>query len=129
MYVNARYNVKTKWQASDRNWLMKDGWFDRLARTVEEDRRSMRALSIEAGHGPNFVSQMFKDGKEPGGEKLMSLLEVLGAEASAYVLLGIKVSADEMEMLRAYSKLDAAPRQTFRTLLETLSSQEADELQ
>ena len=99
---------------------MKDGWLERLSEAINEDKRSMRALSLEAGLGPNFISQMFNDGKDPGGDKLLSILEVLDQSAIAYIFLGIRIGPDDLAMLREYSAIPEGARQRFREFLRAL---------
>lgn len=39
---------------------MMEAWFDRLVRAVEADGRSLRALSLAIGAGPNYVHYNLK---------------------------------------------------------------------
>jgi len=100
---------------------MKDGWFERLSEVISDDPRSMRALSLEAGLGPNFISQMLKDKKDPGGERLFSILSKLDQSAIAFIFLGIRINSDDLEMLSLYSELSEQARQQFRGFLGALS--------
>lgn len=40
---------------------MHDGWFERLVAVIKADERDMKALSLEAGFGQNYVQQMVKE--------------------------------------------------------------------
>ena len=99
---------------------MKEGWFERLSAAISEDPRSMRALSLEAGLGPNFISQMLNEGKDPGGDKLVSILSVTDRSAFAFVFLGLKITAEDLEMLQRFSDLPPQTRDHFRGLLDSL---------
>lgn len=65
---------------------MNDGWRDRLLKAIDEDGRSDRAISLSAGLGPNFVSQMrgtkASAPKKPNIEYVRKLALVLGKELS-----------------------------------------------
>lgn len=80
----------------------------------------MRALSIAAGRGPNFISQMIKDKKQPGADNLAQILEHFTQEDSLYVITGLRLSADELELITAVSALSVDSRRVFLEFLETL---------
>lgn len=68
---------------------MKDGWRERLLAAIDEDGRSDRAISLAAGLGPNFISQMrgtkSAAPKKPNIEYVRRLAAVLGKELSSIV--------------------------------------------
>lgn len=68
---------------------MKDGWRERLLAAIDADGRSDRAISLAAGLGPNFVSQMrgtkSSAPKKPNIEYVRKLALVLGKELSSIV--------------------------------------------
>ena len=84
---------------------MKDTWLDRLHEAVKKDARSLRAISTEAGCGPNFLQQLLKNEKEPGADKLARILDVLGRETSLYVLTGIHMTDEDREFLEIITRL------------------------
>lgn len=86
---------------------MKNDWFHRLVSAIEHDGRSLREISFAAKCGPNYVQQMIKDGKAPGSDRLGRLLDVLGSATSLYVLTGVKVSEEDLEVLRIIQSLPA----------------------
>lgn len=79
---------------------MNDEWLDRLLECVKRDGRSMRAISVAAGNGPNWLQQVFKDKKDPGFNRLAKTLDVLGTGAILYVITGTKLGEDDAELLR-----------------------------
>lgn len=68
---------------------MKDGWRERLLAAIDDDGRSDRAISLAAGLGPNFVSQMRGTQgaapKKPNIEYVRKLAATLGKELSSIV--------------------------------------------
>ena len=84
---------------------MEKGWYKRLVAVIEDDRRDMKAISLEAGCGPNYVQQMIKDGKQPGIDRFINILAVLGRPASLHVILGDDLNAEDEELIRLISGL------------------------
>lgn len=93
-------------------------WRERLKERVEADERSMRAISVAAGHGPNFIQQLLKDGKEPGFQKLVDLLSVLGPDAAVYVTTGIRLGTEDQ--LRATLTANGLPANELETILDII---------
>lgn len=89
---------------------MEKDWLNRLIAAIENDGRSMRAISIAAGCGPNFVQQMVRTGREPGADHLTRILDTLGRDAALYVMSGIKITEDDLDFLRAMQGLSAESR-------------------
>lgn len=73
---------------------MENEWRERLEAVISADRRSLRAISKEAGFGENYVQQMLKDEKQPTFPRLAKVLSVLGARATVYVTTGIAQDPD-----------------------------------
>lgn len=97
---------------------MKDGWVSRLRAAIEEDGRSLRALSIAAGLGPNYLEQTFSRGSSPVQQKLAAVLDQLGQEAAIYIYTGVKANAQTIEYL---NYLAAAPEDLRRSTLDLLA--------
>lgn len=97
---------------------MAEGWRERLKERIDQDERSMRALSRAIGHGPNFVQQLLKDGKDPGFQKLADLLSVLGPDATVYVTSGIRLGTPDQ--LRATLAANGLPENELNTVLEII---------
>lgn len=93
-------------------------WRERLKERVEADERSMRAISMAAGHGPNFIQQLLKDGKEPGFQKLVDLLSVLGPDAAVYVTTGIRLGTEDQ--LRATLTANGLPANELATVMDII---------
>ena len=80
-------------------------WIERLQLAVEMDGRSLRKLSLKAGLGPNFLSQLFADQKEPGVNKFLAVLNVLGAESALFVVMGLRFDDADEELVRSVLNL------------------------
>lgn len=104
---------------------MAETWFDRLDAAVKQDGRSLRALSIAAGCGPNFLQQMLRDRKEPGVDRFLSILNQLGTGATLYVLTGQEFGKDDEDALKLFLDLDADLRQRAAAILDALKAREA----
>ncbi len=101
---------------------MNETWIDRLSLAVERDGRSLRRISSEAGLGTNFLQQLFRDRKEPGVEKLLSVLNVLGTSSLLYVLTGREFSRDDEAFLKLVLNMDPALRSSSMAFLQSLRS-------
>jgi len=104
--------------------MMEDGWFDRLCEVVIADKRSLRAISMEAGLGQNYLSQMISDGKAPGTEKLSSILRQFPGEIAPYVLLNIRITSADLSMLHRFSKMKPGAQAAFESFLGQLEVDE-----
>ena len=83
---------------------MSDKWLDRLHETLQDNPKSLRAISKAAGCGPNYLQQMLRNGKEPGADRLARILDVLGREKSLYVLTGIDISKEDRELFEIVTR-------------------------
>jgi hypothetical protein len=104
--VNTRNNVRA--QKSDPCYPagMEKEWQKRFEARVEQDGRSARAISLAAGLGPNFVQQMLKTGREPGIDKFLAVLGVMGTSSALYVLTGQDFTEQDAEFLRLVGGMD-----------------------
>lgn len=98
-----------------------DGWLDRLQVAVDADERSARAISLAAGLGPNYLSELLSTKKEPGIEKFLRLCRELHVSAS-YVLTGTAVSQDAEEMLGILAALPGEEQETLFRLARQLKA-------
>lgn len=106
---------------------MEPGWLERFKETLETLKSrgvSMSALSLKAGRGRNFVQQMLTTGRDPGIEKLSSVLEHIPEADAIYVVTGIRITARDLELLRA---LDGQPEGVLDGLLGTLHALQKNE--
>jgi len=81
-----------------------DGWLDRLRGALERDGRSARAVSIAAGFGPNYLSELLNSQKEPGIDKVMRLCKELNV-APGYIVTGVDLSAQGEEYAANFASL------------------------
>lgn len=104
---------------------MVEGWYQRFVNAIEQDGRDLKAISLAARCGENYVQQMLRDGKRPSVDKFMSILGVLGSASAFYVLMGIEMTDEDEAFFRAALSLDPALKaeayRFFRTLQETTS--------
>lgn len=98
-----------------------DGWLDRLRFAMKADGRSARAVSIAAGLGPNYLSELLLSKKEPGIEKFLRICQELHV-SSSYVLTGTEVSQDAEEMLGILASLPAEEQETLFRLARQLKA-------
>lgn len=99
---------------------MDDGWRKRIRTAIEDSGKSYREVSVAAGLGVNFVSEMLSSGKDPGASKLSKLCTTLGLSLT-YVLTGVEMSAEDEEFLQLVSDL---PDQERAHLLGMLRARE-----
>lgn len=80
-------------------------WRIRLQAAIDRDGRSFRDISISAGLSHGYLHGVLSDGKEPTLDRFMKVCAELGVSAT-YILLGVNVSAETEEIVRA---LEANP--------------------
>ncbi len=79
---------------------MESGWRRRLKEMADSDGRSARQISLDAGCGPNYLSEMLKD-KDPTVGKLLDILAELGGASLFYVLTGLRLTERDVPFLEA----------------------------
>lgn len=84
---------------------MKGGWEKRLREAIDEDGRSMRAISLASGLGPNYVEQTFNRGSSPTQNKLAAIMDQLGAPAALYIYTGVRMTPLTLKLLDHLSKV------------------------
>jgi transcriptional regulator with XRE-family HTH domain len=94
-------------------------WKSRLEQAIKDDGRSMRALSLEAELGPNYLSEVFREGKEPGVEKMMKVCDVLKVSFT-HIVTGVDLDQDDEDFLRLLSDLEAEDRSALVALARKL---------
>lgn len=101
---------------------MSKDWFTRFIEVIERDGRDMKAISLEAGCGQNYVQQMIKNGKRPGVDRLLAILNVLGSASAMYVLTGYEAAPEDQEFLRIVAGLDANLKDDALRLFRSLKA-------
>jgi transcriptional regulator with XRE-family HTH domain len=99
---------------------MMEAWQERLETAVRKDGRKPRAISIAAGLGPNYLSEVFSKGKVPSVDNLLKLCGELHVSAT-FVLTGTEVSPESEEMLSLLAGMDEAAQETLLALARQLS--------
>lgn len=100
---------------------MSEGWLTRLTEAVRSDGRTPRAISLAAGLGPNYLSELLTKGKVPGIDKLLRLCAELNVSAT-WVLTGAEVTTDGEEMLSLLAELSADQQSTLLDLARQLKA-------
>jgi len=85
---------------------MDDKWFDRLLEAIQRDGRDMKAISLAAKLGENYVQQMVKDRKKPKIDSLVKLLSALGRADTLYIVTGTKFTDEDRRLLAVAAELD-----------------------
>lgn len=100
---------------------MREGWADRLRTAISEDGRSMRAISLAAGVGPNYLEQTLNRGSAPTQNKLASIMDQLGPEASLYIYTGVRANAQTIEYLNLLAEAPEDLRASTLGLLREMA--------
>lgn len=96
---------------------MEDEWRARLRKVVDADPRDMKAISKDAGCGPNYVQQLFSEKNDPRVSKFLRVLATLGRPASLYVILGTEMTREQEELMRLVFSVPDETQKTVRDLL------------
>ena len=95
---------------------MFEGWKERLLEAIDKDGRSGRKLSAKLKMGPNAISELRNTDKSPSFEKVLALIDEVGASRS-YVILGLHFTAEDEEVLRLLAQLPKSGREGFLAFL------------
>lgn len=66
----------------------------------------MKAISLAAGLGENYVQQLVKDRKKPRIDSFVKLLEALGRTDAIYIITGNANLELDDRLYRAFEELD-----------------------
>ena len=94
-------------------------WQDRLLSAIEADGRSWRAISLAAGLGPHYISQMRQRGTNPtldAADKLCRVLDI----SLVYILTGLELDPEGEEFLRLAASRSSSDRRHLIELLRRL---------
>lgn len=120
VHVNERDYVQAEIFVWCYSVAMRGSWKERLKEVVDADGRSLRQISLAAGRGPNFLSQLFSADKDPSISNLASILNVLGTQATLYVMTGIKLDAQSELFLRLALDMNGKDREEVRRMIDEL---------
>ena len=101
---------------------MSETWFDRLAKAVERDPRSLREISAAADCGPNYLQQMLRDRKEPGVERFLRITKALGTASALYIMTGTDFTREDEEFFRLVLNLPPQLRADAAAFFRSLQS-------
>lgn len=93
------------------------GWRERLIAAIEADDRSYRAISLDAGLGPNYVGQLVQN----NGAEVESVLKLCAALnlSVSYVFTGVTMNTLEEDTLIRFSALSADQQQAIFQLVRS----------
>lgn len=83
---------------------MQGDWKSRLLEAIDRDGRSGRELSRKLKMGTNTISELRTTDKVPSFDKVLKLIEEIGASQS-YIILGVEVGPKEEQLLKALADL------------------------
>lgn len=84
---------------------MQGDWKSRLLEAIDKSGRSGRDLSRKVKMGPNTISELRLTDKVPSFDKVLRLIDELGA-SQAYIILGYEIGPKEEALLKALAGLE-----------------------
>jgi len=93
-----------------------DGWINRLREARAKDGRSLRAISMAAGVGENFLSQMLRYGKAPSIDNFIKVCRALDV-SPIHILTGAPVTPEMEALLEAWAKVPSYRRKALLALI------------
>lgn len=104
----------------------KPAWLVRLIDEIDKRKVSYRQISISAGLGPNFISQMADEEKwkEPLLSKVTKICATLDIDLT-YIVTGVHMTQREEEILRLLAKLDDQRQEHLLGLIRPLLREDA----
>lgn len=73
-------------------------WRDRLGAEIKRQGRSYREVSLSAGLGETYVSELFRSGKDATIGNLQKVCETLGVSFT-YITAGVRLTPDVEKVL------------------------------
>ena len=80
----------------------------------------MRDISLSAGVSQNYLGSILHEGSEPSIERMMKLCDELGVSVT-YLLLGVDLTGNAEQMLRAYAMLNEEQQKTVLALVKSMA--------
>jgi len=94
-------------------------WRNRLIEAIKNDERSYRALSLEAGLGPNYVNQLLApNSRGPTAAALIKLLNALKVSPT-YIITGAPLSPETEELLDLVGRMTPESREKLIAFLRS----------
>ena len=125
VYVNARNYSQAGNAIACYHSDMESGWIHRLWEALEKDGRSLRAISLAADLGPNYLNQTRSRATHPVSDKLASILDALGPEAALYIMTGLEISAEDQAFLKLLSRYGPEEKKAARAVIEAVLLRQA----
>jgi DNA-binding phage protein len=126
--VRARFSDGGYVKGANPGVVMNKEQFDRLLTAIERAtdpdapvQRSMSSISMDAGFGRNYVSQLIKLRRMPKLGTLEKLCQVLGV-APAWVLFGEEFTPEDEDTIRRIQALPRSKRALLKAVVEALDS-------
>jgi transcriptional regulator with XRE-family HTH domain len=83
---------------------------------------SMRAISRAIGASPNAVSEIWTANKEPGVDKVLAIIDAIGASRTA-ILAGYPMTPETEQLVALLSRMSPAARVSALQFLRDLQAQ------
>lgn len=103
-------------------------WKQRLHSAIKDrwvaQGRSLAELSRLSGQGPNYVSQMLNEDKEPKTQTVINIAENINVSLS-WIFLGIDMTAEDEKLLLIAAKIDTDQKKKLLDLLGSIASESA----
>lgn len=84
----------------------------------------MRAISLDAGLGPNFAQQVTKGERDPSAGHLTKLLGEFPESRRVYILTGLAISEHDLSAIKRLDLMKPGPREAFENFLDQLAADE-----
>jgi transcriptional regulator with XRE-family HTH domain len=110
---------KVSFQRGKRMSKGEQTWRTRLTACLEKDGSSLRSISLQAGLGANYLSQMINDNKEPGIEIVLRLCNILNVSVT-YIVTGKELSKLDEELLVLLADVDVEAKIHLRDFLRNI---------
>lgn len=72
---------------------MDKDWRQRVEETLANKKLSLRGVSVEAGMGPHYLSQILRQAKAPSIDNLTHICNIIGVQLS-YILTGVSLPSE-----------------------------------
>lgn len=93
---------------------------DKIDRLRLEKNLSERKLSLELGHGANYINAISSGRALPSMGEFLYLCEYFGITALEFFDTGLDISKQDMEMITIIKKLDTETKQNLYSILKKI---------
>lgn len=101
---------------------MGNQWKAELQKAIAASGMSMRAISRAIGASPNAVSEIWTANKEPGVDKVLAIIDAIGASRTA-ILAGYPMTPETEQLIALLSRMSPEAQQSALQFLRVLQAQ------